>query len=89
MSALPDNKCDRPRPPAKSVCICVATTFCRRAGLTRLLRSLSSLSFQKNSDVLVRVAVADNDADGSAWLSVKEAAQYLQGIPITLRDRAE
>ena len=65
----------------KSVCICVAT-FGRPAGLTRLLRSLSNLSFQKNRDLFVRIAVADNDADGSAWLSVKEAARYLR-VPIT------
>lgn len=82
ISALSDSKqSERSQPRVKSVCICVAT-FGRPAGLTRLLRSLSNLSFQKNSDLLVRVAVADNDADGSAWLSVKEATQYLR-VPVT------
>ena len=82
MSALSDTKqYDRSQPRTKSVCICVAT-FRRHAGLTRLLRSLSSLAFRKCNDVLVRIAVADNDADGSAWLSVKEAARYLK-IPIS------
>jgi GT2 family glycosyltransferase len=63
-----------------SVCICVAT-FKRPLGLDRLLRSLSGLKFDKNREVLVRVAVADNDTDGSALAIVQKAASYSK-IPI-------
>ena len=81
MSVVSDRKpIERSRPRVRSVCICIAT-FGRPDGLTRLLRSLSKLSFQKNGDPVVRVAVADNDADGSARLSVRESGQYLK-IPI-------
>jgi len=65
----------------RSVCICIAT-FRRGAELVRLLRSLSELTFPKNSKVVVRIAVADNDADGSALSTVMEAATYLR-IPIS------
>ena len=68
------------RPKTVSVCICVAT-FKRPLTLARLLRSLSELRFEKNSNVLVRVAVADNDADGSAFATVQAASSYLR-IPI-------
>jgi GT2 family glycosyltransferase len=47
-----------------------------------LLRSLSELKFRKNSNVLVRVVIADNDANGSALSTVQEAARYLK-IPIS------
>lgn len=68
-------------PEALSVCICVAT-FKRPSALDRLLRSLSELRLEKNRNVLVRVAIADNDANGSAFATVQGAASYLS-IPIT------
>jgi len=67
-------------PKSVSVSICVAT-FKRPAALGRLLRSLSGLSFENDRNVLVRVAIADNDASGSALPTVQEAASYLR-IPI-------
>jgi GT2 family glycosyltransferase len=82
MSLLPDDKqCDRSGPRARSVCICIAT-FRRRSELIRLLCSLSKLTFRKSGNVSVRIVIADNDADGSALPTVKEAARYLR-IPIS------
>ena len=63
-----------------AVSICVAT-FKRPAELSRLLRSLSKLTFDNNRNVFVRVAIADNDACGSAFPAVQEAKRYLK-IPI-------
>lgn len=67
-------------PKPRAVCICIAT-FRRSAGLSRLLCSLSKLTFRKSGKVLVRLAVADNDANGSALLTVQEAGRYLK-VPI-------
>jgi GT2 family glycosyltransferase len=40
------------------------------------------LTFRKNGNVLVRIVVADNDANGSALSTVEEAKRYLR-IPIS------
>jgi succinoglycan biosynthesis protein ExoM len=75
-----NKQCDHAEPMETSVCICIAT-YRRSAELTRLLRSLSTLALRKSGRVSVRIAIADNDPDGSSLSTVRDAASYLK-IPI-------